>query len=271
VEEALKSSEELRQELKFWERIKAVVAARMNHAAAGHLTAEQIVDRAMGTGSRDELLSFDQHVQLCSECSEEFIRVKESLGVRDPAEPTILERILGMIRTVRFIHALPVLTVVIAVVVFYFGITERQHPGPAIPGMTPPPIAERPADQTASLWLTYRPEVRSTSNRGFPALGLGEGAKQIQVFVAIPQNRVSGIQYRVTITSSGKEPYRLGHLLQRYGSGRGYDSLQFVMPREVLPAAGKIVNLTVSEVLPPELRSLSPEEYRFEVEIKAKR
>ncbi len=271
VEEALRSSEELRQELRFWERAKTVVAARMNHATAGHLTVEQIVDRAMGTGSRDELLFFDRHLQLCSECSEEFIRVKASLGVRDRVEPAIPNRFLGMVRTVRLIYAVPVLMVVIAVVVLYFGQTEKPLPDPTVPGVIPPAIAEEPAEQTASLWLTYRPEVRSTSARALPSLALGEQEKQIRVFVAIPQNQVSGIQYKVTVGSPGTKLHHLDELLKRYASGGGHDSLQFTLSRQMLPSTGHNMTITVLEILPPALRSLSPEEYRFEVEVRVKR
>jgi hypothetical protein len=271
VEEALRSSEELRQELKFWERAKTVVAARMNHAAAGHLTVEQIVDRAMGTGSLDELLSSDRHLQSCSECSEEFIRVKESLGARDRVEPDIPKRFLGMVRTVRLIYAVPVLMVVFAVVVLYFGQTEKPLPDPTMPGVNPPAIAEGPAEQTASLWLTYRPEVRSTSVRDLPFLALGERENQIRVFVAIPQNQVSGIQYKVTVGSPGTKLHHLDELLKRYASGGGHDSLQFMLPRQMFPSTGHNVTITVLEVLPPALRSLSPEEYHFEVEVRVKR
>jgi hypothetical protein len=271
MEEALKSSEELRNELRFWERTKTVVDARVAHAAAGHLTPKQIVDRAMGAGSGDELLSFDRHLQLCAECSEEFRRVKESLGAREAVEPTLFERMLGRVRVVRLVYAVPALIVVIGAVVLYFGKTNKQPPGPIVPGMTPPTIAEAPVDDTASLWLTYRPEVRSASRQALPSLILGAGKRQTKVFVAVPQNRVSGIQYGVTITSPGKKPYHLDQLLQRYATGGGYDSLQFVLPREVLPPTGTNMNLTISEVLPPALHALSPEEYRFEIEMKAKR
>ena len=271
VEEALKTSDELRKELEFWKRAKTAVANRVAHAAAGHLTPEQIVDRAMGVGTGDEVLAMDQHLQSCAQCSEEFHRVKESLDIHEAVKPSLFERILGIVRAVRLVYAVPALTVVIAFVVFYFSKTEKEPPGSPVASVPGASIAVAPAVDTALLWLTYEPEMRSASHHSLPTLALGEGEKHLRVFVAIPQNKVSGIHYRIIVTSPGRKIYRLQESPQRYTFGGGHDSLQFVLSREFLPPAGKTMTVTISELLPPTLRSLSPEEYRFEVEVRAKR
>jgi hypothetical protein len=271
VEEALAHSEELRKELRFWERARTALATRRAHATAGHLTPEQIVDRAMGRSTVGEVLSFDEHLQSCKECAEDYNRVRGSLDAREGATLPFFHRAMSMLKKLRLVYAIPAVIIVIAVVAITYEKTAKDIPPPGPTTVALPATVSAPVDETATLWLTYRPEVRSTSRRDIPTLSLGEGERLVRVFVVVPQNQLEGIQYRVSIASSGKKPHYLEQLLRRYASGGGHDSLQFIVPRSLFPPPGDTVFLTVAEILPPALRALSPEEYRFTVEVKAKR
>ncbi len=270
VEEALNTSETLRKELGFWRQAEAVVRARHDLEKAGHLNARDIVDRAMGGASSDRLLSIDNHLQFCSMCSEELALVTQSVKTLGTVKYTPFRILPGWAKSIRIVYAFPALVVVVAMVLIIFNSTNQQQPSASAPTHHPIPVAKSPAEPaaTASLSLTYHLEVRSTSHREIPTLTLENGQTHVKLSVAIPHNAADGIRYNVSLASHDAKPLQIQELVRRYASGEAYDSLQFVVSRNLLPLSGQPVTLTISEVLPPDLRGLTPEEYSFELMIR---
>ena len=272
VEEALATSEELRMELDFWKRAQQVVAARQAENAAGHLTSRQIVDRALGTLTGEELLSVDNHLRACPSCSEDFNLLVQSLESNRGVLTTWTYRLKTAIRSVRLVYAVPALAVVAVASLLIISYWNKQPAPLPTKEITPPTVAEnqQPEEAITSIWLSYRPKMRSASQQDLPVVELGEHGKQIKVFVSIPHNAVRGIRYKLAVISKGRTSYHIQDPVERYASGADYDSLRFVLPREVLALPGNTTILTISEVLPRELQSLTPEEYRLTFAVRAK-
>jgi hypothetical protein len=273
VEEALRTSEELRKELEFWNRAVKAVAARHAESAAGHLSSQQIVDRALGALTGEELLHVDDHLRSCAACSEDLKQLNGTLESKRAEPVTWSYRVKNVVKSARLVYAVPALAVAVAIVLYVSSYWDRQSTPPPTKETTPPILVEnQPTDGTTRTFqLSYRPEVRSTSEEALPVLTLEEKDRRIQVLLSIPRNAVSGIRYRVAVLSKGTTTYIVQDLIERYGSGAEGDSLSFVLPREALALPGGITALSVSEVLPEELNGLTPEEYHINFAVRAKR
>jgi hypothetical protein len=272
VEEALATSEELRKELQFWKRAQEVVAARQAESVAGHLTSKQIVDRALGVLTGDELLPVDNHLRSCPACSEELTLLSQSLETKQGGFITWSNRLSSLIRSIRFVYAVPAFAAAVAIFILIFGHSDEQPMPPSAKDIIPPVLAEnQQLDQrTTSVWLRYRPKLRSAAQVDLPVLTLDDKDTLLQMFISVPHNSVSGIRYRVSVLSNGKEQYHLQDLVGRYASGVKCDSLRFLLSRDVLALPGRTTTLAISEVLPKELNVLTPEAYTIEFVIRAK-
>ncbi|HSQ74466.1 MAG TPA: hypothetical protein VLT13_02845, partial [Bacteroidota bacterium] len=271
VEQALGTSEELRTELRFWQRAEAVVHARGEMTAAGHLSSRDLVDRAMGAMPGERLLVIDQHLQSCRLCAEEFSLVKQSVGQVATAPRQVPQwSVAAALRWIRPLYVVPVAVAALAVVVLLFRSPEEQLQPPATPALPSPPVvkAPEPEGETALFALTYRPEMRSASRYDTAVMTLAPDHDSVRLVVAVPRNTAVGIQYRFTVESRAAGRHRVNGLVQRYASGEVYDSLQCIIPRTILPASDGTVTLVVSEVLPPSLKDLSPEEYRLPFDLR---
>jgi hypothetical protein len=263
VEDALITSAALKRELTLWRHAKGALEARVAELAGGHLTPEQIVDRAMGLTPGKEMLEIDRHLASCSLCGDELRLVNECLGSGAPDRIGVIDRLSAFLHRIRPSVAIPLVAGALALVVFI--LVSRSHfpietpvPEHEIPG-----IVNVPERQEATLWLTYRAAMRSTSGPPPDTLIFTGSEKQIRIHIAIPQNQVTGIAYSVALESAGRRPFRLNETLTRFATGAGYDSLQFTIPDSVI---NKVMVLTLTEVLPPQLQhSLTPEDYTFEI------
>lgn len=270
IDQALATSEELRTELQFWQRAEAVVRARSEMTAAGHLSSRDLVDRAMGTMPGERILVVDQHLQSCRKCAEEFSLVKQSAG-QIASVPEIPQRVVAAaLKWLRPLYAVPAAVAALAVIVLVFRSPEEPLQPATSPALPSPPIvrAPEPEGETAAFSLTYRPEMRSASRHDTAVMTLASNHDSVRLVVAIPRNTTAGIQYRLTMESRSAGPQRINGLVQRFASGEVYDSLQCVIPRTILPASDGAVTITISEVLPPQLKDLTPEEYRLPFDLR---
>lgn len=267
VEAALKDSEDLRNELRFWERTRNAVLAQNAHAAAGHLSAQHIVDFAEGIVERKEWAIVEHHLQSCEQCADEYRLVRTSLVAPAPVQVSFVGRLFGAVKSLRLAYAIPVLALMV-VAVMYFEV-EKEELQPVIPRIEEP-LAETPLPphENASLWLTYKPGLRSGVKQEVPTLSVEERHAGIDVFVSIPRNTASGIRYLVKVGSRTIQPVWLRDTLQKYASGSSQDSLAFTLPRALAPPPGDTLILTIHEVLPRHLSALEPEEYTFLVVVK---
>jgi hypothetical protein len=272
VEEALRTSPELQEELATWVRIRDVVIAGTSATAEGHLSAKQFVDRAMGMVAGTDLRALDDHIRSCTECSTIMDLVmgtgvsgQEELEGQKPESRWSVPPLRRL-----SLLAITATVLVIAAFIIFRNRTEQgpvpPHPSETISVLTPDP--SRSHTEPVVVGLTYRPMVRSSGH----AMGYIEVPRDkeraVQLIAAIPRNTVAGIRYRVTISRNERENPVVADSVQRCGSGREYDSLAVMVPRAAFPAAGTVVVITFREILPPTLHDLTPEEYRFEFGVK---
>jgi hypothetical protein len=267
VEEALKGSEDLRMDLQFWQQAQKAVVAQEAYNAAGHLTAKQVMDFAENGLTGDLRSSVENHLQSCGRCSEEYALVKSSLSARKPIEPTMSGRLMNIIQSIRWVYAIPAVALMIVAVILYFNSVGRGLYQPSVPSIAPPIIAEIPhvEDESMPLRLTYQSDMRSTSRKNIPTLSLGKQHKEVDAFIAIPHNTLSGIRYYVEIGSGEGKSTMISDSLQRYASGPAHDSLHVVLPRSIIPHPGDTLTIVIKEILPANLGELTPEEYRLSV------
>jgi hypothetical protein len=272
VEEALATSEELRADLQLWKRVQQVIAARQSEIEAGHLTSQQIVDRALGALTGNELLSVDNHLRSCPACSEDLMLLDQSLETKQRGPKSWSARISSHITSVRLAYAMPAFAAVAVVCILIFRHSDSPPTSPSAANVAPPVLAENqpPDERTASVWLSYRPELRSAIEDSLPVLALEAKDSLVQVFLSIPRNSVSGIRYKLAVLSRGKKPYHVQELLERSASGDECDSLRVVLSRDALALPGRTTTLAISEILPAKLNSQTPEEYRISFVIRTK-
>jgi hypothetical protein len=271
VEEALKSSFALQEELAAWERIRDVVIAGASATVEGHLSPKQFVDRAMGMGTGAELLALDDHLRSCSECSNimDLVMGSALTGQEEAGGREAHRRwTVTSLRRVSLIAITAAVLVVVALTIY----KDRTERG-AVP--LPPetvsaliPDSARSTTEPMAVSLTYRPTVRSASHdMEYIEVVRGE-ERDIQFIVAVPRNAVHGIRYRVTISRDHSESTVVADSAQRFASGKSYDSLAVLVPHAAFPPAGTIAIITFREILPTALRDLTSEEYRFEVGVR---
>jgi hypothetical protein len=269
VEELLKDSPELREQFSFWQNASAAIRAAEAPVRAGHVSGTQVVDFAMGNLAAEERASVERHLQSCVRCSEEYSLVKSSISSQTIVEPTIAERIMGAIRSVKLVYAVPALTAMIAAVIIYVGKKEEDSPSASKQVTEAPATVKLPevyvVDEVVNLFLTYQPQMRSIEKKKRQTLLLSEEHKQIRIFVAVPHNAVKGIRYKMKIALVGRKSIELPDVVERYAFSATHDSLQFTLARRFVPPTTDTANILVFEVLPPALSDLTPEVYRFSV------
>jgi anti-sigma factor RsiW len=270
VDEALKSSEELREDLQFWLHAQHAILSQTAHTAAGHLGAQSMVDCVEGILPEPQRSLVRAHLQTCRECSEEYQLVEESLAGKTAPSTSGSSRLFDIIKSVRLVYAVPTFAAMIVAVILYFNSSERSAHQPSVPDSSHSAVAAiaRSIDESAPLWLTYQSDMRSTSRKSIPTLSLGERVKRVNVFIAIPHSQLSDIRYHVEVGLEEERPNILLDSLRRFAAGTAYDTLHIALPRNIIPQPGDTLNLMIKEILSPSM-DLTPEEYRFYVLIAA--
>jgi anti-sigma-K factor RskA len=263
VEDALASSADLRRELRFWELSAGACAAASERTREGHLSARQIVERARGTITSADLPALDHHLLICRECADLVERVRGSFE----AEPVNEPRLPWKGRT-RWSWRLAAAASVAAVAVIMVVVFTRQDPAPPDhangPGTHTLPA---PGDGIASLTLTYQPRLRSANAHAPTLLTLHGTDTVVRLSIAVPHNAVEGIRYSVEAGSRSGGRTRIAGNLPRWRSGTLYDTLAVDVAPELLLQSGTKVQLTVRELLSPDMSGLTPEEYVFDLAI----
>ena len=256
VDEALSVSDELRSDLQFWQDSQAAISVFAQHAAAGHVTAREIVDFAVGIIPNDRRERVERHLQSCSQCYEEFHLVRASLLTGGSTPPVRTGRLLSFVRSFRLVYALPVLVIATVTLLVLTrsdrGLQQSASRPAALPGGV---------DDRTSLRLTYQPEYRSASPESIATLRLGPQPSLVDVFIAIPRNTLSGIRYRATV---GAEEV-VSDSVRTFASGATHDSLHIVLLRSMIPPPGDTLRIRVREILPAGVKDLMPDEYYFSV------
>jgi hypothetical protein len=250
VEEALASSIELQRELRFWER-----AADALHETHGHLSAQQIVERAKGKTSADDRQTQDRHLARCTECSELLQRTQATLastGTDDTAQPRTRFAVWKYAAAAVF---------VLGVILFVVRDAPPLHTdiqGTSLPGVT----VARPIP---SITLTYQPVMRAADNRQPAPVALNDADSLIHMRFAIPRTTVNGIHYSLWRERDHGKRVMIAAGLVRSGYGESYDTVAVDVSRPNLPAPHQQLRLVIREELPQGASALTPEEYSFDL------
>ncbi len=249
MEEALKTSDELRREAAFWEGAREILSAHARFTGAGHLAPSVLVDRASGQLTGDVLLAADNHLQSCPDCSDLLHRIENSPGVRDASPISAPAGLQRWFPKRRLVYGLSI-AAVLAAIVFYLVGDQRKEPAPSLATETPPSTAHdtaAAAERKLTLVLTYRPLTRSTEPARIPAFALGGKNQRVTVVLAIPRNVAKEIRYSITAEYESAQPLLIEQQIRPFGYGATYDSLLVVVSRVVLPPPGKTVTFVVRE------------------------
>lgn len=256
VDQALATSEELRQELRFWQQ-----AARYIQAGSGHLSAQQLVARAQGTSPAGERAHLDEHLADCSTCRDLLLRVESSLSASDTVHTPI--------HTAWYRH--PLWKYAAAAVFASLAILLLVRDTPPAPPDTPvPPRVSPPhtpgARRITSLVLTYRPLMRGSEDPEPTPLSLQDGDSLLHVLFAIPHSSVEGMRYSLWREQGRATRVMVTQDIGRSGRGETYDTVAVDVARSTLPAPHQQIRLIIREELPRGSSGLTPEEYSFEVQ-----
>ncbi len=251
VDEALKVSKELNDDLAFWR--KAQLAAQV-HAeyATQHLSSEQIVDYAERAVSDPRLRSqLESHLQACKDCREEYEMIVQTMPepeARRQMTPGMIEKIRGFITSLKPAYVLPALAVIIGVVVLWRGIEMKSVD-----------------ENTARFVLPFQGQMR-TEDESLPNLALNESVKQVQFVLCIPHDSLVSTKYTATLTTPAGTTITLPETFSKVVTPLT-DSLIINLASESLRVEGEYT-LNLAEVpssLPPGASPFPPEPYRFNV------
>lgn len=250
VEEALKVSKELNDDLAFWR--KAGVAARA-HAeyAAHHLSSEQIVDYAERTMSDPTLRSqIESHLQACKECREEYEMIMQTIPEPALHTTTFIKKVRQFITSFKPIYALPVAAALIAGILLWRNFETKDFV---------------PDENTVRLVLPFQPQLRG-EEESLPNLALNESVKEVRIVLCIPHDSLVATKYIAMLRTPAGTTITLPESYAKVIAPTT-DSLKLNLPSESFRIEGEYT-LTLAEVpssLPPSSTPFPPEPYRFRV------
>jgi hypothetical protein len=254
VDEALKVSKELNDELAFWRKAQGTAQAYAEHAARKHLLPEQIVDYAERMVNDPTLQSqIESHLQACKDCREEYDMIMLTIPkpeTRHAITPSIIERVRDSVASFKPVYVLPVAAMIIGVVLFWSILEKGEITG----------------DNAARLVLPFQSQLRGRDDESLPTVTVGPSVKWLQVTACLPHDSLAATKYVATLsTPEGKEIAIPGSHLKVVSSPM--DSLTLSLEASLLKVEGEYT-LNIAEVvssLPPGASPFRPEPYRFRV------
>lgn len=255
VDEALAASEELHEDLLFWQR-----AASTLHEAQGHLTAARIVERAQGRTPNSDRAAQDRHLEVCPDCRDLLERTAGSLST--PAETGSSSPRSRNRKGIWMYAAAAVFVAAIVLVVAHDAPphdSQQPHLQPNPEAGITSPIAIR------SITLIYRPVMRSSNHRQPAHVALRGLDSLVLVRFIIPQSSVDEIRYTLRVEREGGSKTIIGEGIGRSGHGKINDTLAVTVTRRDLPAPRHRLRYIVREEMPPDASGMTPEEYIFDI------
>ena len=268
VEEALKASGELTEELEFW---KGILDSARSYDPA-HPPAEAIVEYSEGTVAGPELARVRTHVNTCLDCQHELEILRETYqeesSTVDEKRLTVEVRLPDLFReffrTIRTVYAAPAaafvfLCVMIAVLLSF----PKREPPPVVTSL--PPVV---TGQHQSLVLEYVPKLRSTSGTRKPTLVLSSDVTVVDVTVFLPRS-MDSVRYSLSLKLPSKEIISIPGSLTPAHRDKNLDSVHTSLPGDLFDMVGEF-KLVAAESLPPSAH-MTPEvhEYPFVVSLRS--
>lgn len=235
VEQELKTSEELQQEVSFWLHASVAAQSHFTYLAEGHLPSETITAYAEGRiGSPNERQMVETHIRQCESCREEVELLKQTLvptgqkQVVPLPEPGFLEQLLGKF----FKPALAFSVVVIAAFIFVLVINRK------------PEFVRN----TAFLTLEYQTIPRDPGKNHLPVLSLTNEITNVTLTLII-ENPSQPTWYNILLVPSIGAAIPLDTLRTFTQKGKNVQ-LQVDVPLHHFSSATEQYTMSVHELSP---------------------
>jgi hypothetical protein len=264
VQEALKNSPELRDELAFCREARLATKAQAAYLAEGHLATEQIVDYAE-RAMTDPLLrtKAEAHFQSCTNCKEEYDIVMKTFPAPVPipiVQPTILERVQEFFAAFKPLYVVPVAAMLVASF-FLWRYFDTRNGGENIAGIIT-------GSGDINFILDSQSYVRGRDSNVLPVLELTDGAKKLHLTLTILPDTLTATRYTVSLVGAQGTVKLPGSFPKTRGGIEQADSVKMSIDLTAVKLAPGNYTLYATEdlsSLPPGYKALPAEPYRFRV------
>lgn len=226
IENELPHSQELREELSFWQSAWAAATNVARESAKEHLKSEQIVDYARGVVTDpNQRLNIQQHFQMCDSCREDYEIMRPAYTkVVAPTTPAVIERIHDAIRTrLRLVYLVPsIVTIILCVIIFREAVFG--------PNEYPLPFA-----------LQFQTQGRSPGLSEAPTLTLPKSANVVQLYVPIPHATLQPTEYSLVLSTPDESRVPLVQEQSWLIGSGSFDTARVEIPVSALRRGGKYV------------------------------
>ena len=264
VDEALKASKELNDELAFWRKAQLAAQAHAEYARKEHLSSEQIVDFAERAVTDPKLRSeIESHLQTCKECAEEYDMIMKTIPEREQAwqtKPTIVEMVQRLVGSLKPLYVIPVAVMLIAGIMVWRSFdTKNNTPGMASNEISVP-------KNTLRLVLPFQPQMRGRDEESLPTVTVNNSVKWIHLTACVPHDSLTATKYTATLSTPEGKTIAIPETFSKVVSPL-MDSLKLNLEAELFQVEGEYT-LNIAEVpssLPPGASPFPSEPYRFRV------
>ena len=270
VDEALKASKELNDELAFWRKAQLAAHAHAEYARKEHLSSEQIVDFAERAVTDPKLLyevvdrsQIEAHLQTCKECAEEYDMIMKTIPEREQAwqaKPTIFEMVQRLVGSLKPLYVIPVAVMLIAGIIVWRSFDTKNN----TPGMASNESSV--SENTLRLVLPFQPQMRGRDEESLPTVAVNTSVKWLHVIACLPHDSLIATTYTATLSTPEGKTITLRETFSKVVS-QLMDSLKLSLEAELLQVEGEYT-LNIAEVpssLPPGASPFPSEPYRFRV------
>jgi hypothetical protein len=255
VDEALKISKELSDELAFWRKAQLAAQAHAEYVREEHLSSEQIVDYAEGVMSDPKLRSeIESHLQACKDCREEYDMIVLTLPApetRRQITPSFIEKAREFLAPFKPVYVLTVAAMIVGVIMLWRSFETKDS------GF----ISD---ENTVHLVLPFQLQVRGRGEESLPTVTVNTSVKWLHLIACLPHDSLTATKYSATLSTPQGKMMTIPGTFSKVVSPL-MDSLKLSLDAALLQVEGEYT-VSISEVpssLPPGASPFPPEPYRF--------
>ncbi|HEY6191108.1 MAG TPA: hypothetical protein VI215_02145 [Bacteroidota bacterium] len=246
VEEELRRSPELEDEVKYWRNARRALLSEEEQAREEHLTPANIIDYIEEKLSGDHFATVERHLSRCESCNEDVKAIRDTYGTEARPIPGARtgDGILEILRSVRLSYVLPAIA---AATLAVFLIVKHYSP--------------RQADHLRIV-LGYQPQLRGPEEQVISRFVIGQDTRFVNFVLAVPHTAIASTRYAAWLANPDGLDRLLAKELQPAVVTANEDTVKVSVGMEVFPRDG-IYSLSISEMaesLPP---GAEPQEYLF--------
>jgi hypothetical protein len=207
VEEGLQEWPELKKDLEFWMNSATAVRLQAAFEAGAHPATEDLVAYAeWSLKDRARRLEIDHHLQTCAPCADAYALIQGTEHLSQPLSPSLLERVSESLQRFKPVHLVP--AVIFAALIAFILIPQMRH-----------------SPETAQLWLTYEPELRSARAVPLPVLSLGNETEDVRLVFVFPHSEDAAVTYDLRLQHDQSPPRSVLTMIKPFYRGQPNDSL----------------------------------------------